>query len=116
MIKLSYGGFFDEQHLVQHIRKSGRNYIIQGQTACTRANHPKPDSLDYWLRQFADNPDTKQADNNVIAQLVATGLFQKKNNLRCPNSSRLCKGLVLIQLFISGGNSRSKVSKNNDAN
>ena len=28
MIKLSYGGFFDEQHLVQHIRKSGRNYII----------------------------------------------------------------------------------------
>ena len=97
MIKLSYGGSFDEQHLVQHIRKSGRNYIIQGQTACTRANHPKPDSLDYWLRlrQFAHNPDTKQADNSVIAQLVATGLFQESNKLPCPNSGRLCKGVLI---------------------
>ena len=95
MIKLSYGGSFNEQALVRHIRQSGRNYIIQGQTACTRANHPKPDSLDYWLRQFA-HPDTKQADNDVIAQLVATGLFQESNKLRCPNSGQRCKGLVLI--------------------
>ena len=96
MIKLSYGGSFNEQELVKHIRQSGRNYIIQGQTACTLANHPKPASLDYWLRQFAHNPDTKQADNNVIAKLVATGLFKVSYKLRCPNSGRLCKGLVLV--------------------
>lgn len=96
MINLSCGGSFNEQALVQHIRRSDRNYIIQGQTACARANHPKPDSLDYWLRRFAHNPDTKQADNDVIDQLVAKGLFQKANNLCCPNSGRPCKGLVLV--------------------
>ena len=96
MINLSYGGSFNEHALVRHIRRSGRNYIIQGQTACTCANHPKPDSLDYWLRQFAHNPDTKQGDNDVIDQLVATGLFQESNKLRCPNSGQPCKGLVLV--------------------
>ena len=69
MINLSYGGSFNAQALVQHIRRSGRNYIIQGQTACARANHPKQQSLDYWLRQFAHNPDTKQADNNIVVQV-----------------------------------------------
>ena len=96
MIKLSYGGSFNEQALVRHIRRSGREYIIQGQTACAFANHPKRDSLDYWLRQLIHNSNTKQADNKVIAQLVATGLFQKANNLCCPNSGRPCKGLILI--------------------
>ena len=103
MIKLSYGGSFNEQALVRHIRQSGRirksdgkYYIIQGRTFCTLANHPKPDSLDYWLRQFANDSDKKQADDKVIAQLVATGLFQESNELRCPNSGQLCKGLVLI--------------------
>lgn len=95
MINLSYGGSFNLQALVQHIRRSGRNYIIQGQTNCARANYPKSDSLDYWLRQFA-HPDTKQADNKVIDKLVATGLFQVSYKLRCPNSGRLCKGLVLV--------------------
>lgn len=98
MINLSYGGSFNEQALVKHIRKSRRNYIIQGQTACTYANHPKPDSLDYWIRQkrFANNRDTKQADNKVIAQLVATGLFQESSKLPCPKTGKLCKGLILV--------------------
>ena len=96
MINLSYGGSFNEQALVSHIRQSGRNYIIQGQTACARANHRKPDSLDYWLRRFAHNPDTKQADNDIVDKLVATGLFFKVSKLHCPNSGRLCKGLVLV--------------------
>ena len=89
MINLSYGGSSNEQALVQHIHLSGRNYIIQGQTACARSNHPKSDSLDYWLRQFV-HPDTKQADNDVIDQLVATGLFKVSRRLPCPNSGRLC--------------------------
>ena len=95
MINLSDVKSFNEQALVTHIRQSGRNYIIQGQQKHIHAAHTKADSLDYWLRQFA-HPDTKQADNNVIAQLVATGPFKLSYKLRCPNSRRLCKGLVLV--------------------
>lgn len=96
MITLPYGGQFDENALVSHIRKSKRNYIIQGQQKEPRARHTKPQSLDYWLRQFGLNEDTKQAENSVVDALVATGLFKKKDNLRCPDSGRLCKGIELV--------------------
>lgn len=43
------------------------------------------------------NPNTKQADNNVMEKLVATGLFKKCNNLVCPDSGYKCKGLVLVE-------------------
>ncbi len=95
MIDLSYGGSFEENELVVFIRQSGRNYIIQGQTACSQQDHPKPSSLDFWLRQFGETPDTKQADNEIMALLVATGLFQESQNLVCPDSNNQCKGLVL---------------------
>lgn len=95
MIRLSYGGQFDEHALVEYIRGTGRDYIVQGQQACTLADHTKPSSLDYWLRQFAPNPDTKQADNAVVGQLVHTGLFQAADGLLCPDSGRLCKGVRL---------------------
>ena len=95
MIDLTYGGTFNEQHLLDYINQSGRNYIIQGQENCTLQNHPKPQSLDYWLRQFADKPDMKQADNEVVAALIATGLFTLSNNLICPTSDQRCKGLVI---------------------
>ena len=96
MIKLPYGGQFDEKALVAHIKASGRNFIIQGQQALSLANHTKPQSLDYWLRQFASNPDTKQAENSVLDDLVATGLFRIEHNLDCPDSGRKCKGLRLV--------------------
>jgi len=96
MIRLSYGGQFDEHALVEHIRATGRDYIVQGQQACTLADHTKPSSLDYWLRQFAPNPDTKQADNSVIGPLVHTGRFKVADDLLCPDSGRLCKGVRLV--------------------
>ena len=96
MIALNYGGSFDENDLVDHIRQSGRNYIIQGQTACSQADHPKPNSLDFWLRQFGENNDTKQADNDIVGLLVATGLFQESQNLVGTDSGNQCKGLVLV--------------------
>jgi len=95
MIRLNYGGQFDEHALVEYIRATGRDYIVQGQQACTLADHTKPSSLDYWLRQFAANPDTKQADNTVIRHLVHTGLFKVADDLLCPDSGRLCKGVRL---------------------
>ena len=97
MISLPYGGQFDESELVSHIRASGRDYIIQGQQAVALKEHTKPNSLDYWLRQFGNNSDTKQADNSVIDNLVATGLFELNYDLRCPDTGQNCKGLRLTQ-------------------
>jgi len=96
-IKLPYGGSeFDSNDLKAHIRTTGRNYIIQGQKACSRHDHPKPRSLDCWLRDnYAKNPDTKQAVNEVMTALVNTGDFEEGEFI-CPNSGRKCKGLRIL--------------------
>ena len=95
MIFLPYGGKFEESDLVAHIRSTGRNYIIQGQQAVSKIDHSKPQSLDYWLRQFASKFNTKQAENSVIEALVETGYFRVERNIPCPDSGRRCKGLRL---------------------
>lgn len=97
MIRLSYGGHFQEQDLVAYIRNNGWTHIIQGQNQCSFSEHPKRSSLDYWLRQFARNPDTKQADNRVVGDLVNTGLFRVSFGLQCHDDpTRYLKGLVLV--------------------
>jgi hypothetical protein len=97
MINLPYGTSFNERDLVAHIQASGRNYIIQGQQTCSFDDHSKRHSLDFWLRQnFADNHDTKQAENSVLNALVATGLFTIEAKLRCPDSGARCKGVRLV--------------------
>ena len=96
MVDLPYGGEFDESALVAYIRASDHDYIIQGQQAVSLADHTKPHSLDFWLRQFASNPNTKQAENSVLDALVATGLFRISGGLVCPDTGRQCKGLCLI--------------------
>ncbi|HDR15400.1 MAG TPA: hypothetical protein ENN79_07975 [Desulfobacteraceae bacterium] len=103
IIILPYGdNSFDSDDLKLHIEETGRGYIIQGQKACTRAQHPKPNSLDCWLRDnYARNPDTKQAVNAVIHDLLQTGDFVE-GQLQCPDSGRNCKGLKLSS--ISGVN------------
>lgn len=99
MIRLPYGGpgaQFDENDLVAYIMKTGRDYIIQGQQQFSLKDHTKPNSLDYWLRKnFAICPDTKQAVNDVMKQLVKTGLFEEVEKLKCPDSRRVCKGIRL---------------------
>lgn len=99
MIKLPHGGKnaqFDVKELVEYIKKSRRDYIIQGSQQCSLANHTKKYSLDYWLRSnYAASPDTKQAVKTVVDELVKTGLFEEANDLRCPDSGRLCKGIRL---------------------
>src|ERR1035441_2560059 len=81
-IRLPYGGpgaAFHVSALLQHVKESGRTYIIQGQTQCGFRAHRKPKSLDFWLRRdFAKSPDTKQAVNDVIRQLVFTGFFEEE--------------------------------------
>jgi len=99
-IELPHGGAgagFHVSELVSHVRSTGRDYIIQGQQKCTLANHTKPQSLDVWLRRrFPSRQDIKQADNDVVDALVATGLFQVIKGLRCPDSGRRVKGLLLV--------------------
>lgn len=75
MIDLPYGNnSFNSDDLKEYIIRTGMDYIIQGQVACKRADHPKPHSLDCWLRDnYAKNADTKQAVNEVITALVTTG-------------------------------------------
>ena len=86
---------FDSDDLVKHVRQSPRNYIIQGQQQCVRREHTKPHSLDCWLRNnYARNPDTKQAVNEVVDALLATGDF-KLGKFKCPDSKILCKGIEL---------------------
>ena len=98
LINLPYGNSsFDSNSLKEHIRTTGRNYIIQGQKACRRIDHPKPNSLDCWLRDnYARNPNTKQAVNEVIADLVATRDFAE-GEFHCPDSGRRCKGVRIMQ-------------------
>jgi hypothetical protein len=98
-IDLPHGGpdgrlFVDD--LIQHIRESGRDYIIQGQTS-TLDKHPKPNSLDAWLRRKCTaRSDTKQAVNSLVDQLIQTRLFRVER-LRCPDSGRFCKGIRLLE-------------------
>jgi hypothetical protein len=79
-ISLPYGGpgaTFQVSTLIQHLEESRRRYIIQGQTECRFNTHRKPQSLDFWSRRnFAKNPGTKQAVNDVIHKLVSTGFFE----------------------------------------
>jgi hypothetical protein len=90
------GTGFSVRELVDYVEQSGRGYIIGGEVDCALVDHPKPASLDYWLREnFATNKDTKQATNEVVAQLIATGLFEPANDLRCPNTGTRSFGLRL---------------------
>lgn len=98
-IPLPFGGpgaSFAVNELIAHLRSTGRNYIIQGQVHCAMAVHPKPQSLDVWLRKtFAKQPDMKQAVNDVISNLVSTGLFTVGMFI-CPDSGRFCKGVQFV--------------------
>ena len=97
MISLTpYGVEFDEQELVNFIKASGRPYLVQGQKATVLALHPKPSSLDVWLRyKFFKLQDTKLADNYVLDALVATGLFEISEEI-CPSSGKPCKSIKLL--------------------
>jgi hypothetical protein len=98
MINLPYGNCsFNSEDLRKHIMESGRGFIIQGQTACTLAKYPKPNSLDYWLRNKCQKniKNTKQAVNEVVQALIKTRDFEEGNFI-CPDSGRKCKGLKLL--------------------
>ena len=90
------GEGFKVSDLIEHIKKSHRDYIIQGGRNIILADHPKPNSLDVWLRtNCTRRKDTKQATNGVIKSIIETGLFVE-GKFDCPDSGRRCKGIQLV--------------------
>jgi hypothetical protein len=97
MINMPYGcgTQFDEKDLIALIRASGRDYIVTGGCNCVLANHQKPHSLDYWLRSKARNNGVRQTCQELVDDLVATGIFVEEHGLMCPDSGYRCKGVSL---------------------
>lgn len=90
---------FHVSRLIRHLITTGCDYIVQGQQHVALNNHTKPSSLDHWIRtNVANNQDTAQATNNVVAQLCNTGLFAPVPNLVCPDSNQQCQGIRLVDL------------------
>jgi rRNA-processing protein FCF1 len=87
---------FDEQELIDHIKASGKHFMVQGQNIKKLEKHTKPHSLDVWLRtRFPKKEDTKLADNCVLNALVKTKKFVITEE-RCLDSERLCKAIGLV--------------------
>ena len=99
-IELPYGApgeGFSIDYLVTYLQAANKEYIIQGQRNCCLEGHPKPNSLDVWLRRnFTSRQDTKQATNDVLHEIVSTGLF-REGMFTCPDSGRKCKGIKLVK-------------------
>jgi hypothetical protein len=97
-IELPYGApgeGFSVDYLVTYLQASNKEFIIQGERACNLDDHPKPHSLDVWLRKnFTSRPDKKQATNDLVHEITRTGLF-KEGWFTCPDSGRRCKGIRL---------------------
>ena len=100
-INLPYGGpgaSFDVAELIALLKQRNVNFIIVGKRNVNLADHPKPASLDVWLRQHPSvhepKRNTRQAVEKVIQDLVETGLFAKEKR-RCVVSKSLCNALVL---------------------
>lgn len=81
----SPGDTFDTDDLKKYILSLDSNCIIQGDIEDLLSRHKKPHGLDYWLRTHSRNPDTKQAVNEVIDNLVKTREF-KRGHFTCPDS------------------------------
>lgn len=82
--------------LIQYFQDNKLNYIIIGSTKVTLQNHPKPNSLDVWLRTRPNvirYKDTCQSVNNVVSQLIKHEAFSLGLR-KCPKSNRMCKALV----------------------
>ncbi|MFN3564287.1 MAG: hypothetical protein ACK4V8_07560 [Moraxella osloensis] len=83
--------------LLRFMIASGRSFLVQGQQQVSLSEHTKPQSLDYFLRtEIAAAKNTAQATTDVIEQLCATGLFELKTDLQCPDSGRACQGIELV--------------------
>jgi hypothetical protein len=87
---------FNCSDLIIHFRKKTINYMIIGSTQVALKNHPKPNSLDVWIRNHPSvvgYENTCQAVNKVISQIIKHNSFSLGLR-KCPKSNRICKALV----------------------
>ena len=84
------------QDLIAHFKENNLNYMIIGSTKATLQKHPKPNSLDVWIRKHSNilrYKDTCQSVSKVITQLIKYESFSLGLR-KCPESKRICKALV----------------------
>jgi len=88
---------FAVEDLVKYFISQKINYLIVGASQVTLDNHPKPKSLDVWIRKhekvIGTKKNTCQAVNSVIERLVEFAQFSIMKRV-CPTSNRMCKALV----------------------
>jgi hypothetical protein len=99
-IKLKHAGngvVFNSEELISLFENEKANYITIGATHVTLSNHPKPKSLDVWLRNHKNVPmqhkDTCQAVAAVISQLISIDPFSLAIR-KCKTSGKMCKVLI----------------------
>ena len=83
-------------YLITHFRENNLNYMTIGSTQVVLNVHPKPKSLDVWIRNHENaraHANTCQSVNNVIRQLIKHESFSLGLR-KCPESKRMCKALV----------------------
>lgn len=68
-------GYFDLDELEEWVRSLGRGYVIIGGYNVMLADHPREESLDYWLRTRSTNRNVRQACRAVVDRIVASGRF-----------------------------------------
>ncbi|MBU3680434.1 MAG: hypothetical protein FGM16_00675 [Flavobacterium sp.] len=84
------------EDLITHFRENNLKYMIVGSKQVTLQNHPKPNSLDVWLRKHSNvinYKDTCQSVTKVITQIIKHQSFSQGLR-KCPSSNRMCKALV----------------------
>ncbi len=99
-IKLKHAGngvVFNSEELISLFEKEKADYITIGATHVTLLNHPKPKSLDVWIRNLEsvsmNNKDTCQAVAAVISQLISLNNFSLAIR-KCRTSGKMCKVLL----------------------
>ena len=84
------------QDLIAHFKENELNFMIIGSAQVVLNVHPKPKSLDVWIRNHKNvigYANTCQSVNNVISQLIKHESFSLGLR-KCPKSKRMCKALV----------------------
>ena len=87
---------FHVHQLIRYMQDEGRSYIVTCGKRIGFDKHPKPNSLDYWVKaNVAKSKSTVNSTRTLVDQLVATGFFEQRDKLSCPDSGRPCKGIML---------------------
>jgi hypothetical protein len=97
LIKGGPGSTFQISELINHFKKEKINYITIGATHIRLDKHPKPKSLDVWLRNHknvvSSYKNTCQSIGIVIDEIVKSGKFSIGKR-KCPKSNKICKALI----------------------